>query len=55
MKEIRISLRNKIKLFFNFYFINNYIDINLEYEIRDKLNYESNIDFFGIILHDKLK
>ena len=55
MKEIRISLRSKIKLFFNFYFINNYINIDLEYEIRDKLNYESNIDFFGVILHDTLK
>jgi hypothetical protein len=55
MKEIRTNLRSKIRLFFNFYFITNYININLEHEIRDKLNYESNLDFFGIILHNTLK
>jgi hypothetical protein len=54
MKEIRRDLRIKIKLVFNFYFYTNYINIDLVQEIRDKLNYESNLEFFGIILHNEL-
>jgi hypothetical protein len=56
MKEIRTNLRIKIKFVFNFYFYfnTNYINIDLVQEIRDRLNYESDLEFFGIILQNEL-